>query len=300
MHLGVSQRSGVVRSSAVLLLASALLAGCHGGSSGGRQARRASRQSGLEAAALAAFLPASHADLQAGLPVQNFYGAVAARLLTRCLQRHGFQLQYPDTPTSYNWSDANSLFPDLDRIASRGLLTPSDLRGERDWQPKIPAEQRAAFDAVFTGCRDGVSRTFRSANRFWIALQRKWADVDARGDADPKYLRLVSDFGACVRRRGYGGSTPSSFLLGVDRLVAQSRRSGKPISDQASISLRTGKVYAACYRAANAYRQKIRRRARTEFMDQHALEIQAAQRQLEATVRRLSRKMGVTYQAAGL
>jgi hypothetical protein len=179
-------------------------------------------------------------------------------------------------------------------------LTPSDLKGERDWQPAIPADQQAAFEAVFAGCRQTVSRTFRSANGFWIALQRKWADVDARGDADPKYLRLVSDFGACARRRGYGGSTPSGFLLGVDRLIAQSRRSGKPIADQERISLRTGKVYAACYRAANAYRQKIRRRARTEFMDQHALEIQAAQRQLEATVRRLSRQMGVTYQGVGL
>jgi hypothetical protein len=300
MHLGVIQRSGVVRSRAVLLLASALLAGCHSGSSGRRQARHPTGQSGLEAAALAAFLPASHSDLQAGLAVQNFYGAVAARLLTRCLQHHGFQLQYPDTPATYNWSDANSLFPDLDRIASRGLLTPSDLKGERDWQPKIPASQRAAFGAVFTGCRQRLSRTVRSANGFWIALERKWTDVDARGDADPKYLRLVSGFGACVRRRGYQGSTPASFLLGVDRLIAQSRRYGKPLSDQERISLRTGKVYAACYRAANAYRQKIRQRARTEFMDEHALEIQAAQRQLEATVRRLSREMGVKYQAAGL
>jgi hypothetical protein len=291
--------SGVVRS-AVLCLAAALLAGCSGAAKHARssQQHRAPRQSGLEAAAIATFLPASHSDLQTGLSLKNFYGAVTARIISACLQSHGFNLRYPNVPETYNWSDANSLFPDLERIASQGILTPADLRGERDWEPNLPQGERSAFDKVFTDCRTTVGRAVRSGTGFWFALQRKWADVDAKDDADPKYLRLLQGFGKCVERRGYQGTTPTSFLLSVDRLIAQSRDAGKPLGDQEVISLRMGKVYAACYGPANAYRQKLRMRTRARFLDQYALQIRAAQRQLEMTVERLSRKMGVTYQTA--
>jgi hypothetical protein len=62
--------------------------------------------------------------------------------------------------------------------------------------------------------------------------------------------------------------------------------------------LRAGEVYAVCYRAANADRQAIRRRARARFIDEHRRDLDAAERQLEATVTLLAWEARVSFPAA--
>jgi hypothetical protein len=282
-------RVGLMNRVALAALASALLAALSPPAGGA--ANRAD-QSALESAAVAMYLPASYSDLKTALPLENFYDLAAARLITTCLSQHGFNVTYPYAARTYNWSDANSLFPDLKRVARDGLLTPSDLAGERDWVPPVPPGQRDQFYAVLGNCARLVTGAERDGSRLWLALQEQWVDVDAAGDFRPVYLRLVEKFAACVERRGYEGSTPASFLFGVDYLIQQSLAAGEPLPSQEAISLRAGKVYAICYRAANAYRQAIRRRARVRFIDQHVREIHAAERQLEATLTQLAEEAG--------
>jgi hypothetical protein len=259
--------------------------------------RATERAGGLEATAEAMFLPASYVDLQDAIPLENFFGLVASKLITRCLRGKGFSVRFPYAPQTYNWSDANSLFPDLRRIARDGLLTPADLQGERDWRPHVPAGERRAFRAALASCEGAAGATERTGASRWFALEGEWFAADAAGESDPSYLRLEQRFGSCVRRAGYEGITPQSFLFGIDRLIAASQAAGEPVADQKSISLSAGKVYARCYRAANARRQAARRRALRAFLLQQAADVIAANRQLAATVARLSTQTGVTFDA---
>jgi hypothetical protein len=273
-----------------LLVVMLFLAGCAGVSVSKRNNSDNGAHSGLEASAIAMYLPASHTDLQSRLPLQNFFGSVVTRDIDTCIKAHGFTVRYPFTPQAYNWSDANSMFPDLDRIATSGLATHADLRGEKDWVPSIPKYEQNAFKTVSSDCIRSANMPIRNAGLLWYSLRSSWINTDAKGDSDPKYLQLVEQFGRCIKNHGYEGLTPSEFLLGVDKL-----RLSVSQSERASIELRAGKVYAQCYRAANNYRQKFRLKARTLFMNEHAVQIQAAQRQLNASVARLSKISGVAY-----
>jgi hypothetical protein len=251
--------------------------------------------SGVEQTAIAYFMPASSADLKTRLGLQNFLGAIAAKQLTGCLYRNGFHVQYPDVADTYDYSDANSLYPDLFAITATGLEPLADLRGERDPTPPVPRSERAAYAKVLQGCSLHLSQGFRAGTSKWVGLQNEWANIDAKGDSNPTYQHLLVRFATCVRSDGYSGSTPDTFLQGIDLLEQDSQRAGKPLSDQQRISLAAGKVYAKCYGPANAERQKIRLTARRQFLDDHALDIQQANRQLDRTITSLERKSGLTY-----
>jgi hypothetical protein len=253
------------------------------------------RQTDLEGTAKAMFLPASFSDLQAALPLKNFIALAASRIVTPCLHRHGYDFDFPYVAETYNWSDANSLFPDLRRIARYGLSTPADLDGERDWTPPIPRDERPAFYVILAACSRPVVSAEREGMSRWLALEGRWFDIDAKDGGRQTYVRLVERFAVCTHRLGYVGTTPTIFLQGVDLLLQRSIAAGEPRSDQEAISLRAGRVYGQCYRSANAYRQAIRQRALARFLDRERSAIALAQKQLARTVASLSAQSGVPF-----
>jgi len=131
----------------------------------------------------------------------------------------------------------------------------------------------------------------------WASLESQWIKTDEQGNSDSHYQRLLTGFAECVRTADYEGTTPVTFLLGIDRLIQAPQQAGRPISELQDISLRAGKAYARCYRVANAYRQKIRLDARRQFMLRHWQDIRLAQQQLLVTVARLSKESRVAYKA---
>lgn len=280
----------------VVALCVPLCACTSGSSSAGKPgAGHSDSQSGLEQAAIGNFMPATYQDLRSAIPLQVFFGAVNAQAITQCLHDNGFDLTYPQPHPTFDYSDANSLFPDLKDIATQGILPISDLRGEPAWHPDIPASQKVAFQAVLRRCALQTGDMERTAVSRWTQLQTEWANVDAKGDSDATYLRLVRRFAQCVSQRGYSGSTPTAFLEGVDRLIQASFRSHQPEDKQLEISHQAGRVYAKCYSDANARRQAVRLKARAQFMDEHALEIADAQAQLERRIVEIGRQVGVRY-----
>lgn len=273
----------------ILLLVGVLATAC-AHSSNGSKGSRDSSQSGLGSLAVARYFFISSSDFQNALPLTNFLMSINNKSMNTCLRQHGFTAQYPYTPQTYDYSIGNSLFPDLDRIKSEGILPLSDLKGFKDWVPNIPREQRNAFKTTARSCEGSEdANTVRLFDKPWDALREEWRNIDVRGDADPRYVRLESEFATCVSKRGYQGKTPVEYLGGIDGLLM----GASSISEKTSISLRTGKVYAECYGAANAYRQKIREKARAKFLDQHALAIQDAQRKMEESIVRLTKKFDV-------
>lgn len=269
----------------VVLLVGVLATAC-AHSSNGSKGSRDSSQSGLGSLAIARYFPISSSDFQNAVPLQNFLMAINYKSINTCLRQHGFTAQYPYTPQPYDYSMANSLFPDLDRIKSEGVLPRRDLKGYKDWVPDIPKDQQKAFKNTARSCEGSENANIvRLFDRPWSALQQEWRDIDSKGDADPRYVRLISEFATCVSKHGYQGKTPIEYLSGIDGLLM----GASSISERTSISLHAGKVYAECYGPANAYRQKVREKARAEFLDQHALAIQDAQKKMEKSITRLTK-----------
>jgi hypothetical protein len=278
-----------------VLFVAASLTACSGHSDKSSGGTDSVQQSGVGAVAISLYLPASYSDLRAATPLRNFYQMMQTRALNNCLREHGFDGQLPYTPETYNWSYANLLFPDLDLVERSGLQPASDLKGITMPNLGVPADQQKAFRAVSRGCDNSLRKVVDSYSTPWNALKIEWRNIDVRGDGDPKYLGLVTDFAACVNRHGYQGKTPREYLDGYMRIAMNAVN--QAMSARASISLRMGKVYAECYRTANAYRQTVRQKARAQFLDEHALAIRAAQQATEESITRLSKTYSVKYEA---
>lgn len=261
------------------------LAGCSAGapSGAGSSSHAGSNGAGTQDI-IAALFPATSAEQNSPQwsSWHDFQHSVQAKSTNDCLGNDGFSgVQVPQSPTPGAVAD-NSQYPDVARLESGSFgPAPSPARGQAG--TGIPVSDQAAYVAARSRCEHQADALFDPLYRLAKPLELDYGQSLAQVYASPQVRRAWSQWTTCVGAHGLSATTQDAFWGMVD---AEQARGGDGVAHLA-------RVYGICVAPVAKVMDRLRLRARTVLLSQHALEVQQLTRVTARLAADLSRRYGV-------
>ena len=133
---------------------------------------------------------------------------------------------------------------------------------------------------------------FAPINALVQPLQTIWFNEIGGVDANPKVVVAYGEWRTCIAAKGYSVSSEGAFFDLADQEIG--RYIPKQMAEAKATEMTLANAYADCIGPVSTVRDGIRLRLRTQFLDQHALQIRQLTTTIERVVSRLSAEYGVT------
>lgn len=269
----------------------------------------------LSGAAVYRFLPATGAQLAAGVGFFHAQNVLRNVITDRCMAGFGFgssaqpfvtyfekYINPPQgSPLVPGWGGENdSNVPnlyDLPPLAHGGLLAPVRTGSPN---PTIPAAELQAIRADFQRCQYRSWRPFQPLFHAGWTLSVLWQHQAAAVEATGPVQAAYAAFGSCVRRRGAptkAAGSPDSYSYWLTALVAPSIPDpyGQTtlIAGEVKLDRRWTTVFTGCLGPVLRVQDPLLLKAQAAFLQAHYQQVLAVQRLADHAVSSVDRRYHV-------